>query len=88
MSNGVYMVHQRFSPVPTFTVLENLFLIVKRGFTSSLEFSQQILRGGSNTSAQDIIKNKYPDKYPLQNLLDIRFEERKESALVGAWHVF
>jgi hypothetical protein len=55
---------------------------------SSLEFSQQILRGGSNTSAQDIIKNKYPDKYLLQNLLDRRFEERKESALVGPWHVF
>jgi len=39
---------------------------------------------GIDTSAQDTIKAKDPGKYPLPNLLDIRFEEHKGSALVGA----
>ena len=39
---------------------------------------------GIDTYAQEIIKQKYPDEYPLPNLLDIKFEEHKGSALVGA----
>ena len=39
---------------------------------------------GIDTYAQQIIKKKYPDKWPLPNLLDIKFEEHKGSALVGA----
>ncbi|MGC8983027.1 MAG: BMP family lipoprotein [Desulfurococcaceae archaeon] len=39
---------------------------------------------GIDTFAQLIVKNKTPDKYPLPNLLDIKFEEHKGSALVGA----
>ena len=39
---------------------------------------------GIDTFAQSIIKEKYPDKYPLPNLMDICFEEHKGSALVGA----
>ncbi|MEM3662281.1 MAG: BMP family ABC transporter substrate-binding protein [Sulfolobales archaeon] len=39
---------------------------------------------GIDTYSQDIVKEKYPDKYPLPNLMDIKFEEHKGSALVGA----
>lgn len=39
---------------------------------------------GIDTYAQDIIKEKYPDKFPLPNLLDVKYEEHKGSALVGA----
>ena len=39
---------------------------------------------GIDTYAQSIVKEKYPDKYPLPNLMDIKFEEHKGSALVGA----
>ena len=39
---------------------------------------------GIDTYAQSIVKDKYPDKYPLPNLMDIKFEEHKGSALVGA----
>ncbi len=39
---------------------------------------------GIDTYAQAIIKEKHPEKWPLPNLLDIKFEEHKGSALVGA----
>ncbi|HDD56838.1 MAG TPA: BMP family ABC transporter substrate-binding protein, partial [Nitrososphaeria archaeon] len=39
---------------------------------------------GIDTYSQSIVKDKYPDKYPLPNLMDITFEEHKGSALVGA----
>jgi basic membrane lipoprotein Med (substrate-binding protein (PBP1-ABC) superfamily) len=39
---------------------------------------------GIDTYAQSIIKEKYPDKYPLPNLMDIVYEEHKGSAIVGA----
>ncbi|MEM4971746.1 MAG: BMP family ABC transporter substrate-binding protein [Sulfolobales archaeon] len=59
------------------------FLLTDALATVALEFPNKFF-AGIDTSAQDVIKNKYPDKYPLQNLLDIRFEEHKGSALVGA----
>jgi len=36
MHLGIYMVHQHFSLVPTFTVLENLCLVARKGFKASL----------------------------------------------------
>ncbi len=39
---------------------------------------------GIDTFSQAIVKDKYPDEYPLPNLLDIKYEEHKGSALVGA----
>jgi len=39
---------------------------------------------GIDTFAQSIVKDKYPDEYPLPNLMDIVYEEHKGSALVGA----
>jgi len=36
MRLGIYMVHQHFSLVPSFTVLENLCLVARRGFKASL----------------------------------------------------
>jgi len=39
---------------------------------------------GIDTYAQSIVKDKYPDEYPLPNLMDIVYEEHKGSALVGA----
>jgi len=39
---------------------------------------------GIDTFSQFIVQDKYPDKYPLPNLMDIKYEEHKGSALVGA----
>lgn len=39
---------------------------------------------GIDTYSQSIVKDKYPDEYPLPNLMDIVYEEHKGSALVGA----
>jgi basic membrane protein A len=39
---------------------------------------------GIDTFSQFIVKEKYPDEYPLPNLMDIVYEEHKGSALVGA----
>jgi len=39
---------------------------------------------GIDTYSQFIVKDKYPDEYPLPNLMDIVYEEHKGSALVGA----
>lgn len=39
---------------------------------------------GIDTYAQSIIKEKFPDKYPLPNLMDVVYEEHKGSAIVGA----
>ncbi|MEM4434953.1 MAG: BMP family ABC transporter substrate-binding protein [Sulfolobales archaeon] len=68
----------------------NVKLIVGVGFLLSealvevaLEFPNKYF-AGIDTYSQDIVKSKYPDKYPLPNLLDIKFEEHKGSALVGA----
>ncbi len=37
ISRGIYMVHQHFSLVPSFTVLENLYLVYRRGPGSSIK---------------------------------------------------
>ena len=39
---------------------------------------------GIDTYSQFIVLDKYPDEYPLPNLMDIVYEEHKGSALVGA----
>ncbi|MDR7450241.1 MAG: BMP family ABC transporter substrate-binding protein [Armatimonadota bacterium] len=39
---------------------------------------------GIDTFSQSIVKDKFPAKYPLPNLMDIVYEEHKGSALVGA----
>jgi len=39
---------------------------------------------GIDTYSQSIVKEKFPDEYPLPNLMDIVYEEHKGSALVGA----
>jgi len=39
---------------------------------------------GIDTFSQFIVQDKYPDEYPLPNLMDIVYEEHKGSALVGA----
>jgi len=39
---------------------------------------------GIDTYSQFIVKDKFPDEYPLPNLMDIVYEEHKGSALVGA----
>jgi len=39
---------------------------------------------GIDTFAQFIVMDKYPDEYPLPNLIDFVYEEHKGSALVGA----
>jgi basic membrane protein A len=39
---------------------------------------------GIDTYSQVIVKDKFPDEYPLPNLMDIVYEEHKGSALVGA----
>ena len=68
----------------------DVVLVVGVGFLLSDALAQVALEYpnkyfvGIDTYAQDIIKEKYPDKYPLPNLLDIKFEEHKGSALVGA----
>jgi len=68
----------------------NVKLIVGVGFlltdslaAVALEFPNKFF-AGIDTSSQDVIKTRYSDRYPLPNLLDIRFEEHKGSALVGA----
>jgi simple sugar transport system ATP-binding protein len=86
MSNGVYMVHQRFSPVPTFTVLENLFLIVKRGFTSSLA---KLNYEDTELRAKELIKTlglDIPLNIPMENL-SLGIKQRAEilkALVVGA----
>ncbi len=68
----------------------NVKLIVGVGFLLSNALAQVAQEFpnkyfvGIDTYAQQIIKKKYPNKYPLPNLLDIKFEEHKGSALVGA----
>jgi len=59
------------------------FLLSEALATVAMEFPDKYF-AGIDTFAQEIIKEKYPDKYPLLNLLDIKFEEHKGSALVGA----
>jgi basic membrane protein A len=59
------------------------FLLSEALATVAMEFPDKYF-AGIDTFAQQIIKEKYPDKYPLPNLLDIKFEEHKGSALVGA----
>ncbi|MEM4663610.1 MAG: BMP family ABC transporter substrate-binding protein, partial [Desulfurococcaceae archaeon] len=65
-------------------------LIVGVGFLLTDALAEVALKypnkyfAGIDTSAQEVIRQKYPDKYPLPNLLDIKFEEHKGSALVGA----
>ncbi|MEM0438965.1 MAG: BMP family ABC transporter substrate-binding protein [Sulfolobales archaeon] len=59
------------------------FLLTEALVTVALEFPNKFF-AGIDTSSQEIVKEKYKDKYPLPNLLDIRFEEHKGSALVGA----
>lgn len=65
-------------------------LIVGVGFLLSDALAEVAVRypnkyfAGIDTFAQEIIKQKHPDKYPLPNLLDIKYEEHKGSALVGA----
>jgi basic membrane protein A len=65
-------------------------LIVGVGFLLSDALVEVALKypdknfAGIDTYSQDIVKEKYPDKYPLPNLMDIKFEEHKGSALVGA----
>jgi len=39
---------------------------------------------GIDTYSQLIVQDKYPDEYPLPNLMDINYEHHKGSALVGA----
>ncbi len=39
---------------------------------------------GIDTYAQSIVQSKYPNEYPLPNLIDVVYEEHKGSALVGA----
>jgi len=68
----------------------NTKLIVGVGFLLSEALAQVAVKypdkyfAGIDTYAQDVVKQKYPDKYPLPNLIDIKFEEHKGSALVGA----
>jgi len=68
----------------------DVVLIVGVGFLLSEALAQVAMEfpdknfAGIDTYSQAIIKDKYPDKYPLPNLLDIKFEEHKGSALVGA----
>lgn len=65
-------------------------LIVGVGFLLSDALAQVAQRFpnknfvGIDTFSQFIIKDKFPAKYPLPNLMDIVFEEHKGSALVGA----
>jgi basic membrane protein A len=59
------------------------FLLSDALATVALEFPDKYF-AGIDTFSQSIIMDKYPDKYPLPNLLDIKFEEHKGSALVGA----
>jgi len=59
------------------------FLLSDALATVALEYPNKYFVG-IDTYAQSIIKEKHPDKYPLPNLLDIKFEEHKGSALVGA----
>lgn len=59
------------------------FLLSEALATVAMEFPNKYF-AGIDTFAQEIIKEKHPDKYPLPNLLDIKFEEHKGSALVGA----
>ncbi len=69
----------------------NIKLIVGVGFLLSealvevaLEFPNKYFAGIDTDCQEKIVKTKYPDKYPLPNLLDIKYEEHKGSALVGA----
>lgn len=59
------------------------FLLTDALAQVALEYPNKFF-AGIDTSAQDVISQKYKDKYPLPNLIDIRFEEQKGSALVGA----
>lgn len=65
-------------------------LIVGVGFLLSDALVEVALKypdknfAGIDTYAQEIVRTKHPDKYPLPNLMDIKFEEHKGSALVGA----
>ena len=59
------------------------FLLTESLVTVALEHPDKFF-AGIDTSGQDLVKEKYKDKYPLPNLLDIKFEEHKGSALVGA----
>lgn len=65
-------------------------LIVGVGFLLSDALAQVAQRFpnknfmGIDTFSQFIVKDKFPAKYPLPNLMDIVYEEHKGSALVGA----
>jgi len=68
----------------------NVRLIVGVGFLLSDALAQVAQKFpdknfvGIDTFSQFIIKDKFPSKYPLPNLMDIVYEEHKGSALVGA----
>lgn len=59
------------------------FLLTDSLAQVALEYPDKFF-AGIDTSSQDVINRTHSDKYPLPNLLDIRFEEHKGSALVGA----
>ncbi len=59
------------------------FLLTDALVQAALEYPNKFF-AGIDTSTQDVVSQKYRDRYPLPNLLDIRFEEHKGSALVGA----
>lgn len=59
------------------------FLLSESLVTVAREFPDKNF-AGIDTFSQAIVKDQFPDEYPLPNLMDIKFEEHKGSALVGA----
>ncbi|MCX8185464.1 MAG: BMP family ABC transporter substrate-binding protein [Sulfolobales archaeon] len=59
------------------------FLLSEALVEVALEFPNKFF-AGIDTYSQEIVKSKHPGRYPLPNLLDIKYEEHKGSALVGA----
>ncbi len=68
----------------------NVRLIVGVGFLLSDALAEVARKypdknfAGIDTYSQFVVLDKYPDEYPLPNLMDIVYEEHKGSALVGA----
>jgi simple sugar transport system ATP-binding protein len=86
MSIGIYMVHQHFSLVPTFTVLENLSLVARKGIASSLA---RLDYRGVEARAREVMKTlnlEVPLDIPVESLsLGVRRRAEVLKALfVGA----
>lgn len=68
MSRGIYMVHQHFSLVPAFTVLENICLLARRGLGSSLKAIDYSYVRERVQRIMESLRLEVPLDIPVENL--------------------